>query len=235
MILISAKKKIVFGIFLLLSLPKTILFNFRSLPFSQAIKLPIIIGYNVKVLETHKGIITFSDRVEKIRFGMIRFGFGGPRGIVSNKRGEVVLEKGMLVFDGEAFFGEGSSIRLNANLHIGKHFSASKNAFVSCSANGSSIGDNVMFGWNVSVRDSDGHTIYHYGEPKKSQKPFKIGNHVWVCAEAHILKGVEIGNDSVVAYRSTVTKSFPQNGVLIGGSPAKQLQEGINWGPFIGC
>ena len=93
MILISAKKKIVFGIFLLLSLPKTILFNFRSLPFSQAIKLPIIIGYNVKVLETHKGIITFSDRVEKIRFGMIRFGFGGPRGIVSNKRGEVVLEK----------------------------------------------------------------------------------------------------------------------------------------------
>ena len=230
----SKKKVFKFCLYFLLSLPKTILFNFRSLPFCQAVRLPIIVGYNVKVLETHRNIIFFSDRVKKLKFGMIRFGFGGPKGIVSNRRGEIVLEKGKLIFDGEAFFGEGSSIRINAILHIGKHFSSSKNAFIACSADCSSIGDDVMFGWNVAVRDSDGHTVYHDGEPKKSQIPFKIGNHVWVCAEAHILKVVELGDNSIVAYRSTVVKSFPQKGLLIGGAPAVPLQDNIDWGPFIG-
>lgn len=218
----------------MLSIPKTIYFNLKSLPFKNAIKLPVIVGYNVKILETHKGIIRFSERVDKIRFGMVRFGFGGPRGIVSNKRGEICLEKGELVLDGDMYFGEGSSIRVNGSLHIGKHFSASKNAFISCSAQGSFIGDDVMLGWNVAIRDSDGHTVYHNGKPKLSQKPFIIGDHVWVCAEAHILKGVTIGSNSIVGYRSTVTRSFSDENVLIGGSPAKQLQDSVDWGPFIG-
>ena len=229
------RKRLGFSLFFFFFFPKTIYFNFRSFDFITAIKLPVIVGYNVKVLETHKSIISFSDRVDKVSFGMVRFGYGGPKGIVSNRRGEICLEKGgRLILDGSMFFGEGSSLRVNGFLHIGKHFSASKNSFVSCSAQGSTIGDNVMLGWNVAIRDSDGHTVYHHSVPKQSQRPFHIGNHVWICAEAHILKGVTVGDNSIVAYRSTVTKSFPTEGLLIGGSPAKKLQEDITWGPFIG-
>ena len=228
------KKVLRFGIFVLLSLPKTIFFNFKSFDMKTAIKLPVIVGYNVKILETHKNIIKFSDKCGKIRFGMVRFGFGGPRGIVSNRRGEICLEKGELLLDGEMYFGEGSSIRVNGSLHIGDHFSASKNSFVSCSANGSTIGSNVMLGWNVSIRDSDGHTVYHHGEPKQSERPFHIGDHVWICAEAHVLKGVTIGNGSIIAYRSTVTRSFPEDHLIVGGSPAVVLQDDVDWGPFIG-
>jgi acetyltransferase-like isoleucine patch superfamily enzyme len=75
-----------------------------------------------------------------------------------------------------------------------------------------------------------GHNVYHNGIKKQSQKPFTIGNHVWVCAEAHVLKGVAIGDDSIIAYRSTVTKSFSGNGSLIGGSPATLLGTNYSWG-----
>jgi acetyltransferase-like isoleucine patch superfamily enzyme len=219
-------------VFGLLSLPKTIYFNFKSLPIHQAVFLPILVGYKVKISEVHKGIIEFDSSFPKFRPGLIRFGYGGPKGIVSNRYSEICLQNGKLMFAGRAFFGEGTSIRINGRLHIGKNFSASKNTFISCSADGSSIGDNVMCGWNVHLRDSDGHTVYFEGKPKVSKKAFDIGNHVWICAEAHILKGVCIGQESIVAYRSTVTSSFSEMGVLIGGTPAKLIQKGVTWGPY---
>lgn len=228
------KKVLNFGLFFLASLPKTVYFNLASLPLKQAVRLPIIVGYNMRILETHRGIIEFSDKVKRIRPGMVRFGFGGTKGIVANRYGVICLERGKLVLDGTMTMGEGASIRVNGILRVGNHFSANKNCFVSCSAQGSVIGDDVMLGWNASIRDSDGHTVYHKGEPKQSQRPFTIGDHVWVCAEAHILKGVTLGKNSVAAYRSTVTRSFPEEGSLVGGTPATLIQQDINWGAFIG-
>lgn len=175
----------------------------------------------------------FSNRVKHVKFGMIRFGFGGPRGVVSKRRGEVYIEKkGKLVVDGNVCFGEGSSLRVSGTLHVGANFSANKNSYVNCSAEGSSIGDNVMLGWNVTILDGDGHTVYKDGIPKQTLRPFHIGNHVWVCAEARILKGVQISDNSIVAFGSLVTKGFAQPHCLIAGSPAKIVQEGIDWGPL---
>lgn len=196
--------------------------------------MPIIVGYNIRILETHKGIVEFSDKVKRVRFGMVRLGFGGTRGIVANRYGVICLEKGKLILDGTMAMAAGASIRISGTLRVGNHFSANKNCFISCSAQDSIIGDDVMLGWNASIRDSDGHTVYHKGEPKQSQRPFVIGDHVWICAEAHVLKGVTLGKNSIAAYRSTVTRSFPEEGSLVGGSPATLLQEDVNWGVYIG-
>ncbi len=40
-----------------------------------------------------------------------------------------------------------------------------------------------------------------------------------------ILPGVEIGNNTVVAAGSVVTKSFPDGNCIIGGVPAKKIKE----------
>ena len=49
--------------------------------------------------------------------------------------------------------------------------------------------------------------------------PVVIGTNVWVGANATILPGVTIGDMSVVAAGSIVTKDVP-SGVLVAGNPA---------------
>lgn len=86
------------------------------------------------------------------------------------------------------------------------------------------IGENVAIGPNVIIRDNDEHHIA--GSP--ATKPICIGNHVWIGARCMILKGVTIGDGSVVAAGSIVTKDVPPN-CLVAGVPAKPKRTNIEW------
>ena len=59
-------------------------------------------------------------------------------------------------------------------------------------------------------------------------KEISIGNHVWLGIRAIILKGVSIGDNSIVAAGSVVTKNVKAN-TIVSGSPAKQIKENRNW------
>lgn len=50
--------------------------------------------------------------------------------------------------------------------------------------------------------------------------PINIAPNVWIAADAAILKGVNIGENSVIAFGSVVVKSIPENSIA-GGNPAK--------------
>jgi acetyltransferase-like isoleucine patch superfamily enzyme len=85
------------------------------------------------------------------------------------------------------------------------------------------IGDNCMFAPGVVILDNDSHNTSvnpntrRNGEPKES--PVAIGNNVWIGMRSIIMKGVKIGDNSVVAACSVVTKDIPSN-QLFGGNPA---------------
>lgn len=58
--------------------------------------------------------------------------------------------------------------------------------------------------------------------------PIALGENVWVAGQTAILKGVTIGDNSVVGFRAVVTKDVPPNVVVV-GNPArivKRLDEG---------
>ena len=54
--------------------------------------------------------------------------------------------------------------------------------------------------------------------------PVVLRDHVWIGANAVILKGVEIGRGAVVAAGAVVTKNIPPNEIW-GGVPAKKIGE----------
>jgi len=55
-----------------------------------------------------------------------------------------------------------------------------------------------------------------------------LEDHVWLAEDVYVYKGVNIGTQSVVAARSTVTRSLPANCVAA-GTPARVVKTGTTW------
>lgn len=92
------------------------------------------------------------------------------------------------------------------------------------------VGEDCMFANTITVRNADSHKIYSMdtGERLNNPKDIHIGNHVWIAARCMILKGVKIGEGSVVGANSIVTKDIPQN-VIAAGVPANIVKQNIEW------
>lgn len=67
------------------------------------------------------------------------------------------------------------------------------------------------------------HDIVDVGRPLKTA-PIKIGNGVWIGAEAYIGPGVTIGDGAVIAARAVVVKDVPA-WTVVGGNPARVIKE----------
>jgi acetyltransferase-like isoleucine patch superfamily enzyme len=104
------------------------------------------------------------------------------------------------------------------------------------------IGSHCLISWNVGIADSDfhplapaqriidAHALAPFFKDRPPRPPLRtapviISDNVWIGMNAIILKGVTIGENSVVAAGAVVTKSVPP-GVVVAGNPAvitKQL------------
>lgn len=82
------------------------------------------------------------------------------------------------------------------------------------------IGDNVTMSINVTVLAHDASTEKLIGYTKIGQ--VNIGNNVFIGAGSIILPGVCIGDDSIIAAGSVVTKNV-EKGSVVGGNPAKKI------------
>jgi acetyltransferase-like isoleucine patch superfamily enzyme len=137
-----------------------------------------------------------------------------------------VLNDAHVNVEGDFRFYSGCKIIVcdGAALQLGSGY-ANNNVSIWCNKS-ISIGHGVFIGQNVAIRDGDGHTILD-GRHEPIQ-PITIGDHVWIGANAMILKGVTIGNGAVVAAGAVVCKDVAPR-TLVGGVPAKLLRENIDW------
>lgn len=212
---------------LIISLPITVYVNFRCLPFKTAIKLPIFVGHKTRIDKLSRNI-TFGCKPTTF---MVRIGWGGTEGRETGKKNYLLLNKNAsLKFNGKCTMSSGVSLILDlGSFEIGDNFFCNKNCTFSCNDK-ITIGDNVLFGWNVELLDSDNHKLIHKNRAESCDRgEIKIGNRVWVAAFSHILKNSAIPDGSVVAYNSLVTKRFDGEKLLLAGSPARVVEEQIEW------
>ena len=109
-------------------------------------------------------------------------------------------------------------------ISVGDYFYANYNC-VMLAGNRIDIGDHVMLAPDVG--------LYAAGHPFDVEDrnagleyawPIRIGNNVWIGGGSKIMGGVTIGDNTVIAAGSIVTRDIPAN-VLAGGNPCKVIRE----------
>lgn len=92
------------------------------------------------------------------------------------------------------------------------------------------IGEHCYVAGGVTISDNDGHPV----NPKQrrenkppvpeSVKSVLIGNDVWIGRRAFILKGVEIGDRSIIGAGAVVTSDVPSD-CVVAGNPAVVIKK----------
>ncbi len=144
------------------------------------------------------------------------------------------------IFSQFHFYRQETAIRIGSRCQLGNsHF---------CCAESIDIGDDVLIAWGVTVIDTDTHSVhwehrkhdamqcYHdYMTNSKNfienkdwsnvpMKPIVIEDKAWIGFDSTILKGVTIGEGSVVGAKSVVTRNVDPY-TVIAGNPAKVVRK----------
>ena len=111
--------------------------------------------------------------------------------------------------------------------NFGLFITIGKNVFINhaCSfldLGGITIEDDVMLGPNVQLI-TENHPINPLERKNLDLKSILIQKNAWIGAGAIVLPGVTVGENSVVAAGSVVTKDVPAN-TVVGGIPAKFIK-----------
>jgi acetyltransferase-like isoleucine patch superfamily enzyme len=120
---------------------------------------------------------------------------------------------------------ENPTLRIGNNVHIGHMVGFVVNKAIT-------LEDGVMIASNCYFADSDAHPIdpgrRTRGEPPSIEdvKPIVICRNAWIGNNAHILKGVTVGEGAIVAAGSVVAKDVPPF-AIVAGNPARVVVENL--------
>lgn len=119
------------------------------------------------------------------------------------------------------------TLRAQAELVLGDDLGMSGGSI--CAATSVVIGNGCLLGANVLISDTDFHPIANLSRryaalpPSNTDDGVRIGDNVFVGANATILKGVRVGANSVIGAGSVVTASVP-SGVIAAGNPCRVIR-----------
>lgn len=121
-----------------------------------------------------------------------------------------------------------ASIRNAENIYIGENVRITMDCCIWAGESSKIVfGDNVLVGPGVKMMSTN-HGTQRNGVPMVYQDrvnaDINIGNDVWIGSNAVILKGVTIGEGSIVAAGAVVTKEVAPFSI-VGGVPAKFIKE----------
>ena len=139
-----------------------------------------------------------------------------------------VLPNGRLVINGAVRLLSGATLQVqqNASIDIGQAYINHDATIIA--ANNMKLGNGLLISRNVTIFDSDFHTILDKdGNQINTIKNIEIGDHVWVGVNATLLRGTKIGKGAVIAAGAVVGGKIKE-GTMAAGNPARSYSE-IQW------
>ena len=122
----------------------------------------------------------------------------------------------------------------NCRIAIGRGSSFERARLLTLNSNASfAIGENCMVAFNVELYHTDAHPVYELGgdTPINRVRELRIGDHVWIGANATLLKNTHVADGSIVAWGSVVSGRFTEPNCVIAGNPARVVKRGVCWKP----
>lgn len=216
-----------------LSLWRTIYFNFRTLPFCQAIKLPVYIYGKVRFFMLNGSVIIQS---RKLSSGMIKIGTNGDSFSLFDHSGYVQLAStnSYIVFEGRCRIALNTKIRvIHGILTFGANSRIGSDSKVICNGGNIYIGNNTGVTFGCTIMNSSFH--YTYDQNRKGYRNrssnIYIGKHCWIGNQTTILGNAKLPDFSIVGSGSLVNKDLCQvcqSGYpMIAGRPATIITYGI--------
>lgn len=210
---------------------KTLLINFKTLPFKQAIKFPIYV-YGKLDIYYLQGSIEFENC--KIQKGIVKI--GANKEFLNTVKGPsllILLEASKIVFEGPCEISSNALIRTgkNAELRFGKNVFLGSNVKTVC-INKILIGEGTRIGFESQLIDSDFHYTYdtQKREVRPREKAIMIGKYNWIGNRTTINKGTKTGDFTIVASSSILNRNYNDSDStkpLLAGAPAKILDNRI--------
>ncbi|NQY63770.1 MAG: acyltransferase [Alteromonadaceae bacterium] len=145
--------------------------------------------------------------------------FFGSWSVFRVSRGSIKLSSGVWIEEMSLCHCEGGEISIGCRTFLNRFVTIVSRVKIG-------IGKDVLIGDNVSIYDHDHQTDQKgilYSKQGFVCEAIKIDDNVWIGSHSVILKGVNIGKNSVIAAGSVVTNSIP-SGELWGGVPAKFIK-----------
>lgn len=159
-------------------------------------------------------------------------GFEGILTIRSSKRNSITIGKNVQIRSGKAYNIIGGDTRLilrtidDGQIRIGNGVGISNSAVVS--ANSITIEDDVFIGGSCAIYDTDFHSSEYdqrinQGDKNIKSAPVIIKKGAFIGSRCIILKGVTVGEESIIGAGSVVTKDIP-DGEIWAGNPARFIK-----------
>lgn len=212
---------------------KSLYINFKMLPFKLAWKLPIICFGRVNLLSLTGRIIINGE----LRTGIVQIGKDIDNMPISHLPVKIKINNN-IVFNGRCIISGGASLEVcqSGYLELGKYSRICSGVFIKAFKS-IKIGDFTWITAESIVMDSDVHYIKDIksGKVKKNVAPIIIGSYCWINMRSKISKGSILPNYTIVASNSFINKDFTneeENGLFLGGSPAKIIATGIQYIPY---
>ena len=204
---------------------KTFWFNFKILPFKDAIRLPFILAYGVTIKRT--GTIKLNTRPS---FGIIRLGIAQLITDMTSER-LVVSNKGTIIFNGEFRSHKGAKINVRKGiLSFGNRINIGNRTRIVCTKS-IKIGNDFISSWDCQFYDTDFHFLHNIVKDKyyPRSKEIIIGDNVFVGNHCTIGKGTVITSGSVISCCTKISGNFGGEGdnLLIMGYPGRVVKKGF--------